>query len=50
MFSTIKQFLNWITSKFSSSEAKTPSPEYFPEVMEVFPDEDSRCKFDYNRF
>ena len=50
MFSTIKQFLNWITSKFSSSEARTTSPKFFPEVMEVFPDDDSRTRYDYNKF
>ena len=45
MFSTIQNFVNWITGWFSSENKKT---KYFdPDcVLEVFPEEE----FDYNKF
>lgn len=46
MFSVLKNFWNW----FISRKPKSTTPDSFPEVMEVFPDEDSRCEFDYNKF
>ena len=46
MFSVFKKFWNW----FMSPKPKSTTPDSFPEVMEVFPDEDSRYKFDYNSF